>query len=80
MPDIVSYAILCFTSLFTLIDPLGVMPLFLDMTSGQTAEQRRAIALKACIVTFVILVLFTMGGKYLFDFFGISINGFRIVG
>lgn len=75
-----TYSVLCFTTLFTLMDPLGTMPLFLEMTKGQSERERRAIALKACTVTFIILVLFTLSGRYLFEFFGISIDGFRIVG
>ena len=70
--DIFAYSMLCFTSLFTLMDPLGVMPVFLQMTEGMSAGERRSIALKSCALTFVILVLF--------HFFGISTNGFRIAG
>lgn len=80
MDNLLTYSVLCFTTLFTLMDPLGTMPLFLEMTKGQSERERRAIALKACTVTFIILVLFTLSGRYLFEFFGISIDGFRIVG
>lgn len=80
MDNLATYSILCFTTLFTLMDPLGTMPLFLEMTREQTRQERRVIALKACTVTFFILVLFTLSGRYLFQFFGISIDGFRIVG
>ena len=58
--DIFAYSMLCFTSLFTLMDPLGVMPVFLQMTEGMSAGERRSIALKSCALTFVILVLFTL--------------------
>ncbi|MBS6337238.1 NAAT family transporter [Bacteroides ovatus] len=78
--DIFAYSMLCFTSLFTLMDPLGVMPVFLQMTEGMSAGERRSIALKSCALTFVILVLFTLCGRFLFHFFGISTNGFRITG
>ena len=60
--DIFAYSMLCFTSLFTLMDPLGVMPVFLQMTEGMSAGERRSIALKSCALTFVILVLFTLCG------------------
>ena len=45
--DIFAYSMLCFTSLFTLMDPLGVMPVFLQMTEGMSAGERRSIALKS---------------------------------
>ena len=57
--DIFVYITLCFTSLFTLMDPLGVMPVFLQMTDGMDTKERRCIALKACTIAFIILVLFT---------------------
>ena len=78
--DIFVYITLCFTSLFTLMDPLGVMPVFLQMTDGMNTKERRCIALKACTIAFIILVLFTLSGRILFHFFGISTDGFRIVG
>ena len=77
--DIFVYLTLCFTSLFTLMDPLGVMPVFLQMNDGMDTKERRYIALKACTIAFIILVLFTLSGRFLFHFFGISTNGFRIV-
>lgn len=80
MDNIVAYSVLCFTSLFTLVDPLGAMPVFLEMTEGMDQEERRTIAWRACLFAFLILVLFTVSGKYLFQLFGISTDGFRIVG
>lgn len=80
MDGLLTYSVLCFTTLFTLMDPLGLMPLFLNMTEGRTEKERHAIALEACVITFSILVLFALSGRWLFQFFGISINGFRIVG
>ena len=56
---------------FTLMDPLGLMPLFLNMTEGRTEKERHAIALEACVITFSILVLFALSGRWLFQFFGL---------
>ena len=56
------------------------MPVFLQMTDGMDTKERRCIALKACTIAFIILVLFTLSGRFLFHFFGISTDGFRIVG
>ena len=53
--DIFVYLTLCFTSLFTLMDPLGVMPVFLQMTDGMDTKERRYIALKACTIAFIII-------------------------
>ena len=62
------------------MDPLGVMPVFLQMTDGMDTKERRYIALKACTIAFIILVLFYIIGQGFCFIFGISTNGFRIVG
>ncbi len=74
------FALLCFTSFFTLTNPLGTMPVFLTMTNGMDDHERRAIVRRATIVSFVALMVFTFSGQFLFKFFGISSNGFRIAG
>ena len=78
MDTIIPYALLCFTSFFTLTNPLGTMPVFLTMTNGLSEDERKHIIKRATIVSFVILITFTLCGQVLFKFFGISTNGFRI--
>ena len=78
MDTIIPYALLCFTSFFTLTNPLGTMPVFLTMTNGLSNEERNRIIKRATITSFLILIGFTFCGQFLFKFFGISTNGFRI--
>lgn len=72
--------LLYFTSFITLVNPLGIMPVFLTMTTNLSKGQRRRTALKATITATVTLILFAFAGKYLFDFFGISVAGLKVVG
>ena len=65
---------------FTLTNPLGTMPVFLTMTNGMNEHERKAIVRRATIVSFITLMVFTFSGQFLFKFFGISSNGFRIAG
>jgi multiple antibiotic resistance protein len=74
------FALICFTSLFAMINPFGIIPVFKPMTAGMSHRDARAIARRACMVAFLMLVLFAVAGKFLFDFFGISINSLKIVG
>ena len=78
--SVIPYALLCFTSFFTLINPLGTMPVFLSMTIGMTEDERKKIILKATLVSAFIMISFTIFGQYLFQVFGLSTNGFRIAG
>ena len=80
MEDLLPFALLCFTSFFTLTNPLGTIPVFLTMTNGMNDHERKAIVRRATIVSFITLMVFTFSGQFLFKFFGISSNGFRIAG
>jgi multiple antibiotic resistance protein len=72
--------LLFFTSFITLMNPLGVMPVFLTMTGGIDQKQRRNTAVKASVTAFFTLIAFAFGGEMLFAFFGISVAGLKVVG
>lgn len=80
MTETLSFALLSFTSLFTLINPLGTMPVFMAMTSELTVDQRNKTARKASLVALFTIFAFALTGQLLFNFFGISVNSFRVVG
>ena len=80
MDALLPFTLLCFTSFFTLTNPLGTMPVFLTMTQGLSNNERKAIVRRATIVAFITLIIFTLSGQFLFKFFGLSTNGFRIAG
>ncbi len=65
---------------FVIIDPLGLMPLFLALTRGQQAAQRRRDALRAVLLASLILFLFALFGHAILNLFGISLPAFRIAG
>jgi multiple antibiotic resistance protein len=77
---LVQFGVLSFVSLFTMINPLGVVPVYTAMTASLSREQSRHVALKASVTAFTILVLFAVGGQFIFEFFGISTHSLRIVG
>lgn len=72
--------LLYFTSFFTLMNPMGIMPVFLTMTSELSKRERRRTALKAVLTAGLVLILFAFLGEYLFSFFGISVAGLQVVG
>ena len=80
MSDVWSFGFLAFTSFFTLINPLGTMPVFMTMTANLDEESRTKTAKKASFVSFITIIIFAFLGQLLFNFFGISVNSFRIVG
>jgi len=80
MSGLMPFALLCLTSFFTLINPLGAMPVFMTLTAGLSPGQRLKTARKASLVSLFTLVLFALSGQLLFRFFNISADSFRIVG
>jgi len=80
MTDALSFGLLCFTSFFTLINPLSTMPVFMTMTAELSDKERNRTAKKATIVALFTIITFALSGQLLFNFFGISVNSFRIVG
>lgn len=69
-----------FAALFVVIDPIGLAPIFVALTAGMSARERRAIAFRACAVGAGILIVFAVAGEALLSFLGISIPAFRIAG
>ncbi|PIQ08852.1 MAG: antibiotic resistance protein MarC [Ignavibacteriales bacterium CG18_big_fil_WC_8_21_14_2_50_31_20] len=76
----IEVVLLYITSLFTMINPLGVVPLFISLTDSFTPSESRGVAIKASVISFITLTLFALTGKILFDFFGISVDGLKVIG
>lgn len=72
--------IAAFTTLFIIIDPPGLAPVFIALTQGMTAHQRRAIAVRAFFVASGLMMVFLLLGEAVLGFIGISMDAFRIAG
>ena len=75
-----AFLITAFATLFVVIDPPGLVPLFIALTQGMDAARRKALARRACIIAAVLLTLFGLFGETLLEFIGISMPAFRIAG
>lgn len=69
-----------FTSLFSVVNPIAAVPVFLSVTEDNTDKERRRIAKKTTLYMFIILATFLLAGTYILSFFGISLSGMRIAG
>ena len=74
------FLITAFATLFVVIDPPGLVPLFIALTTGMDTAHRRKLAQRACIIAAVLLTLFGLFGEQLLSFIGISMPAFRIAG
>lgn len=80
MNEYITLGVLWFTAFFTILNPIGILPVFMTITNSFSAEDRKKTALKSVFIAFLILLAFAFLGEFLFKFFGISVNSFRVVG
>ena len=69
-----------FTTLFSVVNPFGAMPVFLTLTEEDTPQERRQIGLRACLYMIAVLSVSFFAGQYVLNFFGINIHHLRIAG
>lgn len=80
MEDLARFALVTFTSVLFIVDPIAVIPSYLVVTRGESAAERARTARRACIAAALILVAFAIGGTLIFQLFGITLPAFRIAG
>ena len=80
MMSLLDFAILSFTSLFVIVDPVGLIPTFLAMTQQNTNPERVRMAQIASLVASGILILSFFFGQRLLSAFGITLPAFEIAG
>lgn len=67
-------------ALFIIIDPIGLIPIFMALTQRTSTEERKAIFRRAILVAFFLLLIFTFAGTGILRLFGIGLNDFKIAG
>ena len=67
-------------ALFSVVNPLGAVPVYLAMTGDYNQSQRNSTALQTAFWVAMIMTVFFLAGTYILAFFGISINALRIAG
>lgn len=80
MGSLAQFALVTFTSVLFIVDPIAVIPTYLVITQGETTAERAITARRACIAAAVILIAFAVGGTLIFQLFGITLEAFRIAG
>ncbi|WP_339611669.1 MarC family NAAT transporter [uncultured Planktosalinus sp.] len=75
--DLFLYA---FAALFSIMNPLGTVPIYVGLTQEEDTAERKKTALITAVNVLVILLISFFLGKYLLEFFGISLNSLRIAG
>ncbi len=72
--------IAAFITLFVIIDPIGIAPIFAGLTQGTTRKHQNKMAIKGSLIGFLILAFFAIVGRPFLDGLGISMDGLRVAG
>ena len=80
MDNLVTYTLSVFMGFFAIMNPIAIMPMFIGLTDGEDRASKRKISKTACITAFIVVVVTVIGGKYIFELFGITIPAFKITG
>jgi MarC family membrane protein len=78
--ELVSLFLVSLSAIFFVVDPIGVVPIFLAITSGDPPEKLRRTARRATLVGFGLLTFFALFGGVVFKIFGVSLSAFRVAG
>jgi len=80
MDNLITFSITVFTAFFAITNPISNMTVFLSLTQGADTKTKRDINKRSNIIAFVIVTVFVLLGKYIFELFNISIPAFKITG
>ena len=74
------YLLFCLSTLFTVVNPLGITPIFAAMTERFSNVDQIRIARKGIITGSTVLIIFTLLCSFIFRFYGITVEAFQIMG
>ncbi|MFM2483413.1 MarC family protein [Celerinatantimonas sp. YJH-8] len=80
MDHFVAHLTTVFMSFFAIMNPIANVPIFLGLTANDDSATTKLIALRAVVIAFILVCIFTLAGHWIFQLFGITLPAFRLVG
>lgn len=80
LTTVLEFALLALTSVFFLVDPFAVIPMFLAITQDSPGRERRQMARRSAWTCAIVLSSFAIAGSLIFKAFGITLPAFKIAG
>src|SRR5258708_11468042 len=75
-----SFSLLSLSAIFFVVDPIGVVPIFMARTRNDAPEKRKDMELRASVAAFFILATFAVAGTLIFRVFGVTLGAFKVAG
>ncbi len=80
MNGLFAFALTVFTGFFAIMNPIANVPIFLGLTEDARNAEKKKLARSSTLIAFIIVALFVVLGKFIFELFGITIPAFKITG
>jgi multiple antibiotic resistance protein len=80
MREWLSFSLLSLSAIFFVVDPMGVIPVFMAMTRNDPPQKRIDMARRASVTAFLILTTFALAGTLIFKVFGVTLGAFKVAG
>ena len=80
LQDHIAFAATCLAGYFAIANPIANTPIFIALTAGDSRRAKLQIARQSVLVSFAVVVLFSVAGKLIFELFGVTMAALRITG
>jgi multiple antibiotic resistance protein len=80
MDGLLEHGVSVFLGFFAIMNPIANTPVFVGLTSNLDSSQQKNTAFRALLISFIIIVVFSILGKAIFTLFGITLPALRITG
>lgn len=78
--DFMRFGLAAFVTLLVVVDPPGVVPIFVALTRGEEPARRRAILTRAVVIAFGVALFFLVAGRSVLSYLGVTVHAFSISG
>ena len=78
--DFIRFGLAAFVTLLVVVDPPGVVPIFVALTRDEAPARRRAILTRAVVIAFGVALFFLVAGRAVLSYLGVTVHAFSISG
>ena len=78
--DILRFGLAAFITILVVVDPPGVVPIFVALTKQEQPRRRRAILIRAVLIAFGVALFFLIAGRAVLSYLGVTVHAFSISG
>jgi multiple antibiotic resistance protein len=80
MRELFSFSLLALSAIFFVVDPMGVIPIFVAITRDDSEQKKADMARRATVAAFGILTTFAVAGTFVFRVLGVTLGAFKVAG